>query len=250
MEIKTIIWSLAIASVMLAACNTHKVSSVNTAVQPKAVAEQPAVPMGAPPKPEVCRYMEQLGLVEIQTLSPDIKVILPYGTTDNFTGIQLYETSQYAYFQKDVAAMIVKAEAYLHEQYPTHMLLVYDGARPCSVQQKMWNAVKGTKGRYYVAPPARKGLHNYGAAVDITIIDTYGNPLDMGCPFDTFDKTAHIDNEAQLVKEGLLTQAQYENRLLLRNIMRKAGFSTISREWWHFNACSLKQAQEKYTLIQ
>lgn len=241
---------MAVAGMMCVACNTHKVSSAQNSETLHNVSSQPLVPPPAPPKPEVCRYMESMGLVEIQTLSPNIKVMLPYGTADNFTGVQLYETSQYAYFQKDVADMIVQAESYLHEQYPTYMLLIYDGARPCSVQQKMWNAVKGTSGRYYVAPPARKGLHNYGAAVDITIIDTYGNPLDMGCPFDTFDKTSHIDNEAQLVKEGLLTQAQYENRLLLRNIMRKAGFSTISREWWHFNACSLKQAQEKYTLIQ
>lgn len=38
-----------------------------------------------------------------------------------------------------------------------------------SIQQKMWNVVKGTKNDIYVSNPAHGGgMHNYGMAVDIT----------------------------------------------------------------------------------
>lgn len=236
-----------IASVLFVACTARKTSTVPVVATDKQEIE--AVQTVAA-KPDYCLRMEQAGLVEIQTLSPNIKVCLPYGTSENFMGEPMYETDQYAYFQKDVAAMIVQAENYLHEQHPDYMLLIYDGARPLSVQQKMWNKVKNTVARYYVSPPNKKGLHNYGAAVDITIVDAYGEALDMGCGFDTFDSVAHIVNEKNLLQQGKLTQAQYNNRQLLRSIMRKAGFRTVSREWWHFNACTLQQAQAKYKLIE
>jgi D-alanyl-D-alanine dipeptidase len=31
--------------------------------------------------------------------------------------------------------------------------------------------------------------------------------------------------------------------------MKKAGFSGTSSEWWHFNACSLRQAKQRYSII-
>jgi D-alanyl-D-alanine dipeptidase len=34
----------------------------------------------------------------------------------------------------------------------------------------------------YVADPAKGSIHNRGGAVDITLVDTYGNELDMGNP--------------------------------------------------------------------
>ncbi|MBO4581614.1 MAG: M15 family metallopeptidase [Bacteroidales bacterium] len=238
---------VAAASLLSVACTARKTPSVPVVEAEPAKTELVAE---VEPKPEYCKRMEQAGLVEIQTLSPDIKVMLPYGTSENFMGEPLYETSQYAYFQKDVAQMVVQAESYLHEQYPDYMLLIYDAARPLSVQQKMWKVVRNTVAKYYVSPPNRKSLHNYGVAVDLTIIDEYGEPLDMGCNYDTFDSIAHINNEQMLLQQGKLTQEQYNNRQLLRNVMRKAGFKTITREWWHFNACTLQQAQAKYKLIE
>ena len=66
-----------------------------------------------------------------------------------------------------------------------------------SVQQKMWNVVKGTSQNIYVSNPARGGgLHNYGLAVDVSIADEKGNPLPMGTKVDHLGKEAHIDTEA------------------------------------------------------
>ena len=61
---------------------------------------------------------------------------------------------------------LLQAQKLLKEICPDYSLIVYDAARPMSVQQKMWNVVKGTPKYIYVSNPARGGgLHNYGLAV-------------------------------------------------------------------------------------
>ena len=40
--------------------------------------------------------------------------------------------------------------------------------------------MKGTVFEKYVANPKKGSMHNYGIAVDITIVDANGNMLDMG----------------------------------------------------------------------
>ena len=200
-------------------------------------------------KPKMFVDMEEMGLIDVRTLDAWIRVVLPYASSDNFTGQALYECSQYAYLQPDVAAMLAKASQLLREKYPRYRLLVLDAARPLSVQQKMWDAVKGTPNNIYVANPSKTGLHNYGAAVDVTITDDYGIELDMGTPFDFFGPEAQPAKEKEMLKQGKLTQQQLDNRLILRNVMNQAGFQTYYREWWHFNACTLAEAKKKYKVI-
>jgi len=200
-------------------------------------------------KPKMCADMEAMGLIDVRTLDIWIRVVLPYASSDNFTGQVLYESSQYAYLQPDVAAMLAKASQLLRAKYPKYRLLVLDAARPLSVQQKMWNAVKGTPNNIYVSNPHKTGLHNYGAAVDVTITDDYGVELDMGTPFDFFGAESQPAKEKEMLKQGKLTQQQLNNRQLLRSVMNQAGFTTYYREWWHFNACTLAEAKAKYKVI-
>ena len=148
------------------------------------------------------------------------------------------------------AACLVKAQRLLRQKHPGYSLIVYDAARPMSVQQQMWNVVKGTKRQRYVSNPARGGgMHNYGLAVDISIIDAKGHPLDMGTPFDHLGPLSGITNEASFVKSGKLTAAQRNNRLLLRRVMKSAGFKPLPSEWWHFNYCSRSYAKAHYKPI-
>ena len=47
-----------------------------------------------------------------------------------------------------------------------------------AVMQEMWDLVKGTENRVYVSNPRNGGgLHNYGAAVDLTLVDSLGHVL-------------------------------------------------------------------------
>lgn len=134
--------------------------------------------------------------------------------------------------------------------YPSYSLIIYDAARPMSVQRKMWDVVKGTSKYRYISNPNRGGgLHNYGLAVDISILDSLGHPLSMGTKVDHLGVEAHITEEGELVRNGKITEAERQNRILLRKVMKTAGFRALPSEWWHFNFCSREEACKKYNVI-
>lgn len=203
-----------------------------------------------PDKPSMALYLEEQGLKNIHTLDSTIHVDLKYATTDNFTKEILYDDLTEAYLHPIAAQKLAKAQQLLKEIDPDLSLLVYDAGRPMSVQKKMYKVVQNTPYREYVADPSKTGMHNYGMAVDLTICRSDGTALDMGTPFDFFGKAAGINQEEQLLNEGLLTREQINNRKLLRKVMTEAGFITIRGEWWHFNAVSRSEAKRDVKVIE
>ena len=194
---------------------------------------------------------DSLGLVNIAELDSTIAVSLLYATPDNFVGEILYDDLTEAYLHPEAAEALLKAQRLLKGKHPDYTLIIYDATRPMSVQRKMWDLVKGTSKNIYVSNPARGGgLHNYGLAVDISILDANGIPLPMGTEVDHLGPEAHTTNEAQLVKNGVITQQEKENRELLRQVMRGAGFRALHSEWWHFNLYSREVAKKNYKLIE
>lgn len=207
-------------------------------------------PIGRPAQSRTARCLDSLGFISIAEADSTIAIDLMYTRADNFTGTILYEDLKEAYLHPEAMESLSRAQRLLKERRPGYSLIVYDAARPMSVQQKMWDVVKGTSKYIYVSNPARGGgLHNYGLAVDISILDEEGVPLPMGTPVDYLGKEAHITEEAQLVAQGKITEAERENRLLLRQVMKEAGFRPLPSEWWHFNRVSRQTAKEKYQLI-
>lgn len=205
-----------------------------------------------PEKSSIELAMEELGLVNIEELDSTIQVDLRYSTANNFTGKDMYGELNRCYLQKDVADKLVNAQIELKTQYPYYSLLVFDGARPVSIQQLMWDSVdlSPIERQKYLSNPANRSLHNYGAAVDVTIIDERGNELDMGTPYDFFGELAHPRKETVYFESGELTETQLANRELLRSVMSSAGFSRIETEWWHFNSTSRVRAAEIYPVIE
>jgi D-alanyl-D-alanine dipeptidase len=193
------------------------------------------------------------GLVDIKTVIPGIYVELKYSTEDNFFGKDVYGELQNCYLQPEVAEMLKQAHGYLKEDHPDLTFLVYDGVRPLSVQQVLWDNLDKPDSikPLYVADPKKGSLHNFGVAVDLTLAhsDT-GRPLDMGTDYDYFGYAAYPDREKQMLREGRITQEHVDNRKILRTVMKKAGFSEIGSEWWHFNAFSRKVAGEKFEIVK
>ena len=93
-------------------------------------------------------------------------------------------------------------------------------------------------------------MHNFGAAVDLTIADSTGQALDMGTPYDYFGELAYPKLQWDLLKQGKLTRAQIDNRSLLNAVMIRAGFFGIQTEWWHYNSCTRKVARERYKIVE
>lgn len=194
--------------------------------------------------------MEAMGLVDVTTLVPDVEVSLQYATSDNFTGVKLYETLTKAYLHPLAAKSLSQAQETLSALRPGCRIKIYDASRPMSAQKRMYRVVQGTPMAPYVGNPNRGGgLHNYGMAVDVTIIDENGRELDMGTKFDHFGKEANIDKEELLVSKRKLTPVQVSNRQLLRKVMTSGGFTPLQSEWWHFNRCTGDYARSHYPLI-
>lgn len=226
--------------------NREKISTVDTIQSDTITIEE----VQAPPKSSMALYLEKQGLINIHSLDTAIWVDLKYATTDNFTKEILYDDLTEAYLHPIAAQKLAKAQHLLKEIDPDLSLLIYDAGRPMSVQKKMYKVVQNTPYREYVADPSKTGMHNYGMAVDLTICRFDGSALDMGTPFDFFGKAAGINQEEQLLNEGLLTREQINNRKLLRQVMIGAGFITIRGEWWHFNAVSRSEAKSSMKVIE
>ncbi len=162
-------------------------------------------------------------LVELQQLDSTIIIDVRYATKNNFTGEILYPTSK-IYLIDKVAFQIVKVNQYLKDHYGLR-LKIFDGYRPLSVQKKMWSIIPDER---YVANPKKGSRHNRGCAVDLTLIDSTGNELDMGTKYDDFSEKSHIDFYD-------LPDHVIKNRRLLLETMTKFGFTPLQTEWWHFD---------------
>lgn len=229
---------------------TSKNPSVAVVSNPNAIS-QSKVPTEPKDSLSTAQRLENIGLVDVSTLDEALIVYLPYATTRNFTGEILYTDLDRAFLQPEVAQKLLQALHILRRSHPDLTLIIYDAARPISIQRRMWEVVKGTPNYLYVSNPnSGGGLHNYGAAVDVTLADSNGNPLPMGTPFDHFGPEAHIDHEAELVAQGKITLQEAKNRKLLREVMTQAGFIPLKSEWWHFNAMRLTEAKNRYPRIE
>ena len=190
------------------------------------------------------------GFLRIQDLDNTIAVDLMYAKSDNFVGEVMYDFTE-AYLHPKAAHAVVEANRLLSQAHPGWRLCIYDATRPMRVQQIMWDKVKGTPQQNYVSNPARGGgLHNYGLAVDVSIIDENGDSIDMGTKVDALTYISHTDNEEELVRAGKISREAMENRRLLRRIMREAGFKSLRSEWWHFNYTTRADARANYRVVE
>ncbi len=196
------------------------------------------------------RVLADLGLADVQTICPDILVELKYATEDNFLHKNVYGDLKRCFLLKEAALKLAVAQNNLATLKPGWRLKIYDGARPKRVQAVMWALVKGTPRQPFVANPKTGSNHNYGAAVDLTLVDEKSLELDMGTAFDFFGDLAQPRLEDAFFKNGMLTANQVQNRRLLRKVMTEAGFIPISSEWWHFDAFPADEVRKRFKIIE
>ena len=165
------------------------------------------------------------------------------------------------FVRKSVYERLLKAQELLPEGY---LLRIWDAWRPFKLQEELYyvykkqiieqfhleNASEKEQRAIiteYIALPnpdrTYPPTHTTGGAVDVTLLDEYGNELDMGTEFDSISPKAFADyfeGDILQVKEDAVEEsvkfAQIRaNRRMLRTAMLEAGFTGISSEWWHFN---------------
>ncbi len=182
------------------------------------------------------------GFVVLGDLIPDVIQEIRYYSSFNFVGARIdgYEepvallTSEAAEALKQVCAQAARFgyrlkifDAYRPQQAVDHFMRW--AADPADTRMKPFFYPDLDKeslipGGYI----ARRSGHSRGSTVDLTLFDmSQGSDADMGGPFDWFGELSHPDSRA-------VAPEQRARRLLLRELMTRAGFRPLESEWWHF----------------
>lgn len=196
---------------------THSITpSVTPALSPTA---SPA----ATPKPTPDTGISDAAFVRVLEYIPNAKEYLMYATKDNFTGKRIYDFQQ-TYLRYGT---VKKLAAVVEELKGKGLgILIWDGFRPVSAQQALWDICPDTN--YVSHPVTGNRSHCRGGAVDLTLFDlTTGKQLVMPSNFDDFSSKADR-NYSDVSTEAAA------NAVLLETVMEKHGFKGYSKEWWHY----------------
>ncbi|SOC36468.1 M15 family metallopeptidase [Ureibacillus acetophenoni] len=156
-----------------------------------------------------------------------------------------------------INAIYLRKGAYLRLKMALELLpkeysfILYDGFRPLQVQQSLFKIfsenIKKRNPRLtdedvlqetlkYVAfpsvEPTRTSPHITGGAIDLTLGDSNGYPLELGTEFDEMSEksaTRYFEDHP------LENQDALQNRRILYNCMNEVGFKNYSEEWWHYD---------------
>ncbi|YAF98680.1 MAG: M15 family metallopeptidase [Nodularia sp. CChRGM 3473] len=188
-----------------------------------------------------------LELFAVESPHPYEKLGAPYG-----------EHSPY-YLRQSVVDNLIQAQNYLQQLHSHWYIQIFDAYRPVPVQQFMvdysfsqalqqqklteaelspnqrqeiWEAVY----EIWAVPSLDEKTpppHSTGAAVDVTLVDEAGEIVNMGSPIDELSERSHPDYYAN--SDQPEAQQYHAHRLLLCDVMLKAGFQRNPREWWHFS---------------
>lgn len=190
-------------------------------------------------QPVIQEYIpEQDDFVRIIDYISEADVALAYATTENFTQQTIYDFTD-AYLRYGTLQKLTKVCEELKEQNLT--LRIWDAYRPVSGQARLWEACPDPT---YVSPPdTGNRTHCRGSAVDVTLIDLDGNPLEMPSGFDDFSDKG--DRDYSDCSETAAANAQ-----LLQNIMEKHGFKGYSGEWWHFSDLDTYPIEETFQPVE
>jgi len=228
------IWFAGFLCLLLAGCQTAE--PVQTELPPPAhtaAVTQPPTEMAtqppsqpviiAPTEPALLPEPEDDELVRVIDYIPTAWEALAYATEENFTGQQVYDFYN-AYLRYGTVKKLASACEELAQQ--NLGILIWDGFRPVSAQQALWDICPDPK--YVSHPVTGTRAHCRGNAVDLTLIDLEtGEKLEMPTGFDDFSARADRNYSD-------CTEAAAENARLLEAVMKNHGFKPYSAEWWHY----------------
>lgn len=204
--------------------------------------------------------------VDIKEIIPDVELDIRYYGPHNFVGERVngYNAGK-CLITKQAAAALAKVQKDLGQF--SLSIKIYDCYRPQQAVNHFvqWaTQINNTKTRKEFYPTvdkrnlfkdgyiADKSGHSRGSTVDLTIVPVpvpkqadyipgqklsacylplsqrfRDNSIDMGTGFDCFNELAHTGNKS-------IGLGQKINRLLLKTLMEKHGFSNYDKEWWHY----------------
>ena len=186
--------------------------------------------------------MNSAGFVSAARVITDVLTEIRYYTSFNFVGERIdgYQ-APCALMTRETAVALREVSRQAMER--GYRLKIFDAYRPqqavrhfvrwaedvADQRMKPWFYPQVDKSRLFQEGYiAARSNHSRGSTVDLTLCDMRtGEDVDMGGPFDFFGDLSHADFQS-------VTDAQWNNRMLLRDWMLGNGFKGITSEWWHF----------------
>ena len=162
----------------------------------------------------------------------------------------MYGEFKKVFLHKIAAEKFRTAARLLEHEAPGMKFLILDALRPRAVQHVLWNHLEGKDRASYVADPVRGSNHNFGFAVDLTLLGPHYRELDMGTSFDSFQELAQPQREEHFLSEGRLTSDHVAHRRLLRKVMEGAGFIQLPHEWWHYDAVPREVVRARFPIVE
>ncbi|MGO4662359.1 M15 family metallopeptidase [Terrabacter sp. 2TAF16] len=165
---------------------------------------------------------------------------LPPTSTDPVPGAR---PGSHRLVRRTLAERLAEAETLLPDAL---RLLVVEGLRPVGTQRMIHAAYRARLATErpgiathaldrltsrFVAPPAT-APHVSGAAVDVTLADGDGRPLDLGCPVDATPEES--GGACYFDAPGLDDEARHLRRVLACALV-PAGLVNYPTEWWHWS---------------
>ena len=171
---------------------------------------------------DITKEADSNAFVNLRNYSNDFVFDMKYATADNFLKEKVYPCDECFLRVKTVKALLEANKSFIEKGFK---IKLYDCYRPRAIQKKMWRIVPDAN---FVANPKKGSIHNRGGAVDISLVDSVGNELNMGTKFDFFGEEA--SHNYQNLSDEILA-----NRKFLKEIMLQNNFKIFESEWWHYN---------------
>ena len=181
------------------------------------------------------------GFVDLSDVITDLILDIRYYSDFNFVGTRIDGYEEPVALMSKEGAMALK-EVADEAREKGYRLKIYDTYRP---QQAVDHFVRwaedleDTKMKEYFYPEVNKDElfekgyicahsgHTRGSTVDLTLVYANNKDFDVGGTFDYFGELSHPDYKG-------VSDKQYSNRMFLRDLMVRHGFTPIDEEWWHF----------------
>ncbi|NEP46604.1 MAG: D-alanyl-D-alanine dipeptidase [Okeania sp. SIO2H7] len=173
----------------------------------------------------------------------------------------LYQANSPYFLRQTVLESLKIAQIKLQQKHPDWRISIFDAYRPVAVQQFMVDyaftealkaegltpdspsltedkrqAILELVYQFWAVPslePATPPPHSTGAAVDVTLVNSRGEEVNMGSPIDELSPRSYPNHFANSTEP--MEVEYHQNRQLLKEVMLGAGFRQHLNEWWHFS---------------
>ena len=232
--------------------DTIKASSDTVPVKPDSIAESPDSNtakvednQNVQTDPQQ-QFEPHPGFVLVRDYVPDVIEDIRYFSTNNFMGVKVngYDANAAIVTRQTAVKLKEAADEFRSMGY---VIKIFDAYRPQRAVDHFVRWAQGpdekNKAEYYptIAKKnlfpryiAKKSGHSKGSTIDMTICyKDSKKEVDMGSHFDYFGPPSHTSFMGAY-PGGNVNKTHNKNRLMLKRVMEKHGFTNYSNEWWHF----------------